>query len=80
MNTPCVPTYPQTCNRGCELHTSFKEDAALFGQLDFEVCDFVYGFSVTLVHLVYFNFVAILKIRLRDITYLFYIQISYISY
>jgi hypothetical protein len=80
MNTPYVQTYLDCFNGFRELRTALNKYAAIFCQLDYWFRDFVYGIFVAILQLIYFHFVAILKIRLHNIRYPLYIQFLYIVY
>jgi len=80
MNTSYVQTYLECFNWFRDFRTSLKKDVAVFCQLDYWVREFVYDIFVAMFQLIYFHFVAILKIRLYDIRYPIYIQISYVMY
>lgn len=72
--------YLECFNGFRDFHTALKEGVAIFCQLEYWVREFVYDIIVALFELIYFQFVAILKIRLHDIRYPLYIQILYIMY
>jgi hypothetical protein len=80
MNTTYVQTYLECFNGFRDFRTALKKDVAIFCQLDYWFREFVYDIIFALFQLIYFKFVAILKIRLHDIRHPLYIQSLYIMY